>query len=202
MVLEHIAVGVGPVQGNLAPVVIAHDIDGPRFTAGVTGASDTAGGTLRLAEEAVHPTTVDVSDRVIGAVRSAAVSIGAIVVRALATATIRVGVARERLSVWATSNAINTGIRAEVGVEGPVLLHDDHDVADLVDALQRLARASTRRPQRDGDRDPKTHARHSRPRAPSLRPHLWPLADLRRTGTRGDEVGVPPPASETDGGGK
>src|SRR5437764_11809240 len=87
------------------------------------------------------PTTVDVGDGVVRAVRAPAVSIGAIVVGALATAAIRMGQTRDRLSGRATSDAIDTGVGAEVGVEGPVLLHDDDDVADLVDPFQRLARA-------------------------------------------------------------
>jgi hypothetical protein len=82
--------------------------------------------------EAVHLPVIDVTDRVDGVVRPAGVAIGRVVVRLDADVRLRVGVANGRHAVL-HRDPVGAGERAEVGVEGAVLLHDDHDVADLVD---------------------------------------------------------------------
>ena len=68
-------------------------------------------------------------------VRAAGVPVEAIVIRALADPGLRVWDADGEPAVL-SRQPVRARIRAEVGVERPVLLHHDDDVADLVNADQ------------------------------------------------------------------
>jgi hypothetical protein len=134
VVLEHEVARVVPVVRDLVPVVVAHHVRRRRRQR----AARVVGGVTReeaplacLALEAVHLAVIDVADRVDRVVRAARVAIGGVVVRLDADVRLRVGVADGRHAVLHRDPG-GAGIRAEVGVEGAVLLHDDYDVADLV----------------------------------------------------------------------
>jgi hypothetical protein len=116
----------------------------------VTGAVEPASG-LGTHDEPVHPAAVDVEDRVAVVVRAAGVAIGAVVVGPLAQATLRIG------NAHALRNPVCTGIRAEVGVERAVLLHDHDHVPDLVDADEPCSTGGPGKEHRDdhrSDHDP------------------------------------------------
>ena len=141
VVLEDVLLRVGPVVGNLAGVVVAHDVDA-RGQARAHVAGLGAGAAvrvlraavhplLRLGHEAVHPSVVDVGHGVVDRVRAAVVDVGRIVERGHAAAVNRIRHAHSG------RNPVSARVRAEVAVERAVLLHDDHDVLDLVDAGER-----------------------------------------------------------------
>ena len=135
VVLKHEVARVVPVVRDLVPVVVAHHVGrrGRQRAARVVRVVTREEAPLaRLALEAVHLAVIDVADRVDRVVRAARVAIGRVVVRLDADVRLRVGVADGRHAVL-HRDPVGAGIRAEVGVEGAVLLHDDHDVADLVD---------------------------------------------------------------------
>ena len=91
---------------------------------------------LGLSDEAVHPAAMEVADIAAVGVRPAVVLVGRVVVRALAAVPAGIGQARHLARVAGEpGEPVGAGIRAEVGVERAVLLHDDHDVADLVDPV-------------------------------------------------------------------
>jgi hypothetical protein len=104
-------------------------------------------------DEAVHATAVDVVDRVDVVVRTAGVAVARVVERPLAPAAHRI------VDADVLRDAVGAGEHAEVGVEGPVLLHDHDDVPDLVDAAVR-----PRRPGRDEreQRDRRRNSPHGR----------------------------------------
>src|SRR5204863_4163568 len=90
---------------------------------------------LRLSDEAVHLPAVDVGGRIVRAVRPATVDVRMIDERLDARAEAsRIG------NADALRNTVRTGVRAEVGVERSVLLHDHDDVPDVVDAAARRRR--------------------------------------------------------------
>ena len=139
VILEDEVPRVRPVVRDLVPVVVPHDVGRPRRERARrrvdlrrAGRPPTRG---RLQHEAVHVPRVDVADRVHVVVRAAGVAVGGVVVRAHAAAS-----ARHR-HAHALGNAVGARIRAEVGVERPVLLHDHDDVPDQVDAGGPAARA-------------------------------------------------------------
>src|SRR5579884_1591231 len=148
VVLQDELLGVGPVVGDLPRVVVAHHVRAAAGRAGrqvgVDAAPDAA---LRLGNEAVHLAAVDVGDGVGGRVRPAVVEVGGVVVGVDAGVVLGVGDADGELAVLG-GEAVGAGEGAEVGVEGAVLLHDDDDVLDLVDALG--GRRAARRGGRDG----------------------------------------------------
>jgi len=91
---------------------------------------------LGLHDEAVHPAVVDIGHRISVAVRSAGVAIGRVMKRALGAGRARTGDAGDRPGVTREArDAVGARAGTEGGVERAVLLHDDHDVADLVDPL-------------------------------------------------------------------
>ena len=149
VVLEHEPLRIRPVVRDLACVVVAHDV--------ATGAVGRAGRcvgvvavALRpdgLADESVHPPTVNVGARAGHPVRSAVVDVAVVVVR-LDASTARVGEADPRLAVL-HRNAVGAGKSAEVAVEGAVFLHHDDDVLDLVQADVRAGLRAVHR--RGGD---------------------------------------------------
>src|SRR5205807_4828781 len=133
-VLEHELLGVGPVVRYLRGGVVAHDVGHAAVAAARRVVGDLAGRLRRVAlpDEAVHPAAVDVGGGVLLAVRAAPVDVGGVVVGAAAPAG-RVRYA-DRGHPMAHRDAVRPGVGAEVAIEGPVLLHDDDDVLDLVDA--------------------------------------------------------------------
>ena len=140
VVLEHEVARVGPVVGDVAGVVVAHHVDAPalrglRSLRGARAAVRVRGraphALLGLGDEPVHRAPVDISRGVGGPVRTAVVEVGRIVVRGYAASVDGVR------DTDAGRYPSGTGIRPEVAVERPVLLHDDHDVPDLVDPGRR-----------------------------------------------------------------
>jgi hypothetical protein len=109
----------------------------------VRAAADTEQAGALLADEAVHPAVVDVSDGIDMVVRAAAVPVLGVVERPDAAVRRRIGQADLRDAV-AHRDSVRAGIRAEVGVEGSVLLHDHDDVPDLVDAGNPRSRRAMR----------------------------------------------------------
>jgi hypothetical protein len=70
------------------------------------------------------------------AVRAAPVAVAPVVIGLLAGVAIRIREARHRARIPdEAGDAVGARVRPEVGVERAVLLHDDHDVADLVDPV-------------------------------------------------------------------
>ncbi len=90
----------------------------------------------RLLDEPGHRAAGDVLHRVDVVVRPAVVAVRGVVERPLACADLRIGHADRDLAV-PPREAVRTRVRAEVGVERAVLLHDHDDVPDLVDARER-----------------------------------------------------------------
>ena len=132
VVLEDEVARVAPVVRDLARVVIAHHVRLRRRQRAL-GRVDvqpaelpTAG--LGARDEPAHAAAGDVAHRVDVVVRPAEVLVAPAVVRPVAAAAERVGHAD------VLRDAVRAGVRAEVGVERPVLLHDHDDVPDLVDA--------------------------------------------------------------------
>jgi len=115
---------------------------------------------LRLGDETVHLAAGDIAHRVAVAVRPACVAVELVVVGTLAGVQSRIGDANRRRAVL-HRDPVGAGVRPEVGVERAVLLHDDHDVADLVDPVTHgsprlvpVARQLSRREERAGEREP------------------------------------------------
>jgi len=137
VVLQDEVVRVGPVVRDLAGVVVPHDVRraagqaGPRRRVG--GAAAPAGLVLGGPDETVHLAAVDVGGRLAEIVAGSAVHQVRIVVRLVAAFGARVGCAHGELAVPG-GDAVGTRIGTEERVERPVLLHDDHHVADLADA--------------------------------------------------------------------
>ena len=140
VVLQNEVPGVRPVVGDLAGVVIAHDVRRAARQAHrrrwVGGAAAAAGLILCGPDEPVHLAAVDVRDRFAEIVPGAAVHQAGIVVRLVAALGARVGHAHGELAVL-RGNAVGSRVGAEERIERPVLLHDDDDVPDLADAGRR-----------------------------------------------------------------
>jgi hypothetical protein len=137
VVVEDVVASVGPVVGQLAPVVVAHDVRVAERGAARPGrrpsaAADHAG--VGDADEAIHLAAVHRLSSGLGAVRAAAIAKTRIVEGAHAVAD-PVRHADGRRAV-AHRDAVGAGVGAEVGVEGAVLLHDHDHVPDLVDAVE------------------------------------------------------------------
>ncbi len=146
MVLQHELLSVVPVIGDLAGVVVAHDVGLPDFAAvGRVGVFAVLGRALSLGDEAIHLAAIDVRRGVTLAVRPAPVEIGGVVVRR--DALPRGGIVHaHRGHAILHGDAICTRKGAEVAVEGAVLLHDHNDMLDLMyvagsDSLTRLGQA-------------------------------------------------------------
>ena len=152
-VLQHEVLCPRPVVGDLAGVVVAHDV-GLRERAivlaavrcrPVDGRTLVPGGDDR-ADEAVHPSAVHVLVRGRLLVRTAVVPESAVVIRPGAGAGHGIRDARREVPVL-RGVAVRTGEGAEVVIEGAVLLHDDDHVLDRVQAT----RGRRRRARRGGD---------------------------------------------------
>ena len=137
VVLQDEVMRVVPVVRDLVRVVVAHHVGRRRRqrAAGVVRVVTREEAPLpRLRLEAVHLSVVDVEDRVAHVVGAARVAVGRVVVWLDADVRLRVGIAGDRPGIAREPrDPVGAGIRPEVGVERAVLLHDDHDVADLVD---------------------------------------------------------------------
>ena len=136
VVLEHEVARVGPVVRDLAGVVVAHDVGvlrGERALGRVdVPVAEERPARLGPCDEARHAAPGDVAHRVDVVVRAAGVPVRGIVVGPPAAPVQRIGHAHGEPAVTARE-AVRTGVRAEVGVEGTVLLHDHDHVADLLD---------------------------------------------------------------------
>ena len=155
VILEDEILGVRPVIGDLAGVVVAHDvrrIPGQAHRRRRVRAGAAAGGRILGAlDEPVHLAAVDVRDAVGQVVPRAAVHQARIVVGLVAALGSGIGHAHRELAVLGR-DAVRPGVGAEERIERPVLLHDDDHVADLVnpgrhrggrgDGGRRLARAA------------------------------------------------------------
>ncbi len=153
-ILQHVVACVLPVVGNLAVVVVAHDLDAAGAV-GSVGIAAPPAAALRRCDETVHLAAVDVVDRRLRRVRPAAVRILRVVKRPHAVAPARIGHADGRHAV-VHRDAVGAGKGAEVGIERAVLLHDDHDVLDLVNriaALRPHGQRRGRRGQRENQRE-------------------------------------------------
>ena len=138
VILEDELARVVPVVRDLAPVVVAHDVGRPVRRERAAGRVDLCrAGEVpplpRLLDEAVHRAAGDVLHRVDVVVRPAGVAVVRIVEGLHADSRPRVDAAHGRYAV-PHRDPVRTGIRAEIGVERAVLLHDHDDVPDLVDA--------------------------------------------------------------------
>ena len=118
--------------------MVAHDVSpaAPRIVRAGAGASRAS----RLAQKSVHLAAVDIRNCVRMSVRTALIAVVAVMIRFRASDR-RIG------NAHSGRNPIRTRIRAEIGIERAILLHDDDDVADLMDARRVLRR----RPQRRAD---------------------------------------------------
>ncbi len=132
-VLEDEVVGVRPVVGDLVPGVVAHHVGLVAAAGRVVGDGTALATALGLGHKPIHLAGVDVGQRIGLAVRSAAVHIMGVVVGVdtLAGEGIRRADGKDAVGI---RQPVRTGIPPEIGVEGPVLLHDDDHVLDLVDA--------------------------------------------------------------------
>ena len=149
MILQDEAMRVCPVVRDLGGGVIAHHIRDPpprgratSWYAGINDAEPLAAGSQCL-NEAIHASAVDVCSRSPGCVRTPEIDQVRVVERAEAVSCVRVGDADGR-SPPMPRDAVGAGKRPEVVVERAVLLHDDDDVLDLLDAVR------DQRPRRDG----------------------------------------------------
>ena len=145
VVLEHEVLGVRPVIRDLPRVVITHHIRRPGGQAdaggGNGGAAATVAGLLRGPDEPVHLAAVDVRDGGTALMHRAAVHQAGIVVRPVAALGARIGHAHREPAV-PDRNAVGARVGAEERIERPVLLHDDHDMPDLVDPAAAAAAAA------------------------------------------------------------
>ena len=145
VVLEHEVAGVIPVVGDLAPVVVSHDVrplrqvGAARIVEVELAIVDAAA--FGLPDEAVHLAAVDVGYGVAVSMRPTRIAGGCIEIGALTVVAPGVGDARHCAGMSGEAgDPVGSWIRGEVGVERPVLLHDDHDVPDLVDSGRRPVR--------------------------------------------------------------
>ena len=142
VILQDEILGVRPVVGDLAGVVVAHHV---RRAAGQAhrcrrgGAAAAGGLILGALDEPVHLAAVNVREGVGEVVPGTAVDQAGVVVGLVAALRPRVGYAHGELTVPGR-DPVGSGVGAEERVERPVLLHDDDDVADLADAARREGR--------------------------------------------------------------
>jgi hypothetical protein len=135
-VLQHVVARVLPVVRNLTPVVVADDL-GSAGAVWRIGIATDATRRVRGGNETVHLSAVDCGKRGLRVMRPPAIAVVRIVERAHAAALTRIGNADARNAVR-HRNAVGAGEGAEVRIEGPVLLHDDDDVADFMDRVATL----------------------------------------------------------------
>src|SRR5579864_460877 len=122
--------GVLPVVGDLARVVIAHHVGyAVAATARIIRVGATAFALFGLAYEAIHLTTIDVGGGIRGSMRPSMIKVLRIMVRLNAQASAGIFDAHGWLAVL-HRYTICTGIGSEVGVERAVLLHDNHNMLD------------------------------------------------------------------------
>jgi hypothetical protein len=184
-------VGIGPVIGDLASVVIPHDF--AAFPLAFCDRAWTAAGIgacarpslLGLRDEAVHSGAVDVVQCRAATVRTAEVVVFAVVERRHAAAVERIRHAH------AGGNPVGSGERAEVGVEGAVLLHDHDDMLDLVDAFERGRASRGGDPHDERARGQQRDERPKAARASATEPPLPPTV----TSNHSAEPAIAPPCA-------
>ena len=157
VVLQDEVLREGPVVRDLPRVVPAD-----RVGTGVRAAGSRAlgrGGVLRAVrvapadrpgDEPVHPSAVEILVRGMRRMRAPAVPDTVVVERPDAVMSHGIGQADGGSSVH-HGDAVGAGVRAEVGVERPVLLHHHDDVLDLVDP-RGPRRAAAQRERERGER--------------------------------------------------
>ena len=150
VVLQDEVTRVGPVVRDLVGVVVPHHVRrrGSRAEPADSRVRVAAAVSLDAADgidEAVHLAVVDVQHGEAMPVRPTVVPVARIVERPAAPLRLEVVETGGRDPI-PHRDPVGVGIRAEVGVERPVLLHDDDDVPDLVDADEgRCAGGGARR---------------------------------------------------------
>ena len=136
VVLQHEIMRIGPVVRDVRAGVVAHHVRRAAAVAARRVERLRAAGhaSLLLADEPVHAAAVDVGRRSGRGMGAAEAAVFAIVEGADAPAAApdpgRTGPSRIPRQ---PRNPVGAGVGAEVRIERAVLLHDDHDVADLVD---------------------------------------------------------------------
>ena len=138
-ILQHEVMRVTPVIRKFVLVVITHHVTAAASR--IVGARASAPAAPRLASKAVHFTAVDIGNRMRMSVGTARIEIVTVVIRAAAAD-------RRIRNADALRNAIGAGIRSEIRIERSILLHDDYDVTDCMNA-RGLLRRRTRRRERD-----------------------------------------------------
>src|SRR5260370_18310627 len=139
-ILQDVVLRVRPVVGDLARVVVAHDVRLVGVGAvRVDRLYTFLLATLRLGDESVHPAAIDVGSRVLAAMRPAPGSITGVVIGTQTAPGQWVGHANRELTTL-VRQAVGAGGGAEVLVEATVLLHAHDHVLDLLDADARLHR--------------------------------------------------------------
>ena len=150
--------GVGPIVGDLLVGVVPHHV-GSAARAGLREPAVCLGRiaqaeVLQRAERldvAVHAPTVHVDQRGAGGVRSpGVVDVRVVVRRAAHTTGERIGHAHIERTIIVARDAVGTREGAEVVVEGPVLLHHEHQVVDVAEAQRRVDRRALRGRRRGG----------------------------------------------------
>ncbi len=168
VVLENIVRGVSPVVGDVARVLVTHDVclDGVGAV-GVDGGDAASFSLFRLSDEAIHLSAIDVGGRTGAAVGPAPVLVRGVVVGTDAATVVRVRHAHRELASL-PGQPIGAGVEAEVVIEAAVLLHDHDHVLDLVDPdlwwsrrrIRGLGWSATRHAG-EHDRDSKCPAPHA-----------------------------------------
>jgi hypothetical protein len=128
VVLQDVVPGVHPVVRDLALVMITHDIR-TTPTGGIVGPATHRAPPFLLGNEAVHPSPVDVCQRIRLAVGTPVVHVASVVKWPYALLAHRIGDTHRRHAV-PHRDAVGTGKRPEVTIERTILLHDDDDVVD------------------------------------------------------------------------
>ena len=152
-ILQRVALRVLPVVRDLPRRVEAHDVGlagrpVPRLPARVVvtvlGLGAAVADLAQRTYEPVHLAAVDRDPRALFAVRSALIERFSVVVGPAAR-TLRIGHTRLEATVREPRDAVGTGERAEVVIERAVLLHDEHEVVDVLDAGRRVDASRRRR---------------------------------------------------------
>src|SRR5581483_1832346 len=117
-VMQHEIARIGPIVRDIFAVVIAHGRT--RF---------------RLDDKTVHPSAIDISYSINGAMWVITISVVSIMIGLGAVAVYWIRHADIKLAAL-PRNAINSRERTEITIERAILLHDDYHVLDLVNARQ------------------------------------------------------------------
>ena len=131
LILKNEILGICPVIGNFAGIMIAHDIRYRCSSAGrIVGALATGLSTLRAGDKAIHLSTINIKAGVDLPVRTAIIFIGSGVVGVDAGPGFWICYADRELSIL-DGQAIRTGVGAKIMIKGAVLLHNNYNMLDL-----------------------------------------------------------------------